>query len=69
MHGDPATCSQCKGAAARIVTVTDRGDMMIDGKPAGRRFYVEPPLPRNVKRARARRSRDPADLDQDDDID
>lgn len=68
---DPNACSQCRGVVARRVTVTDRGQMVIDGVPAGRMFYVHTPIPRNAVKARARKAKAAADdgLDPDDDID
>jgi hypothetical protein len=68
---DPNDCSQCRGHTARRVTTAANGQMVIDGVPADRKFFVVAPVPRNAMKARARRARRAQSdaLDQDDDID
>ncbi len=40
---NPDTCSQCRGAPARRVTIDERGRVLVDGKPTGRLANPDPP--------------------------
>lgn len=75
--GDAATCSQCRGAAPRVVTRDDAtGQMMIDGRPVDRMWQPpgygrNGPPPRNrgrpskavVELRRREAADDPGDLE------